>query len=142
MTTSAEPTIHPVPDDGDAEVVIAELTDPARDREPGLHVIVSVTAGGNTAYGYIDAPGTLGHGSQRFVRHARRGPSAGGWTAPHHPRSEAELGAWRAPLEDGLDRLLIDHCKQAWALAGDAPYVVEFPARPFVVDQVASGDVR
>lgn len=134
MTSSGPPTIHTAPDEGDAEVIVAELTDPARERVPGLHVVVHVAEGGSVAYGRIESPGELGHGSQRWLRHALRGASPGGWTEMHHPRSEAELGAWREERATRLDRILIDHSKQAWALEHAAPYVVEFAARPLELD--------
>ncbi|MCW2923921.1 MAG: hypothetical protein JWM98_1325 [Thermoleophilia bacterium] len=125
--TEAAPTIHPLAPDDDAATRVLELTAPDRPRpEAGLHVVVHVAEGGNTAYGRIEDPTSPGHGSQRWLQHARRGSSPGGWTEQHHPRSETEVGAWKERAAAGLDRQLIERCRQAWRLEQDPPYLVEF----------------
>jgi hypothetical protein len=115
-------TIHP-------EGKLAELVSAEREvAERGVHVVVHVTAEGNTAYARVDDPTSQGHRSQRWLKHARRGASPGGWSEEHHPRSEQHVGYWKERHAPTIDRTLIGYSKQAWKLDADAPYVVEFPA--------------
>jgi hypothetical protein len=114
-------TVHP-------EGELAALTSPERAfAERGVHVVVQVTADGNTAFARIDDPTSQGNGSQRWLKHARRGSSPGGWSEEHHPRSEQHVGFWKQRHAEAIDRKLIDYSKQAWRLDDEAPYVVEFP---------------
>lgn len=123
----AEPTIHLPTPDQDAAALARSLTAPDRERDAvGLYVVVAVTEAGNTAYGRINDPASPGHGSQRWLQHARRGSSPGGWSEAHHPRSEQHVGYWKDSAAEAIDRVLIDHSKQAWKLDATAPYVVEF----------------
>ena len=125
--TAAAPIVHDASDSETAARIAADLTAPERERPTtGLHVVVLVTAEGNTGFARLVDPASTGNGSQRWLKHARRGASPGGWSELHHPRAEQELGAWRAEHATQLDRLLIGYTKQAWAIEGDAPYVVEF----------------
>lgn len=124
----AEPIIHVPTPDQDVQDVVNQLTDRDRERTAvGLHVVVAVIDAGNTAYGRVHDPASPGHGSQRWLQHARRGSSPGGWTEEHHPRSEQHVGYWKGAAADPIDRLLIEHSKRAWKLDETAPYVVEFP---------------
>jgi hypothetical protein len=117
-------SVHP---EGD----LAALTSPDREHaERGVHVVVHVTADGNTAYARVNDPASQGHRSQRWLTHARRGSSPGGWSEEHHPRSEQHVGHWKQRHAAALDRALIGYSKQAWRLGDDAPYVVEFPVVP------------
>jgi hypothetical protein len=123
----AAPTIHVPTTDQDVSSLVEQLTAPDRERDgTGLHVVVAVTADGNTAYGRVNDADSPGHGSQRWVQHARRGSSPGGWSEQHHPRSEQHVGYWKDAAAASIDRVLIDHSKQAWKLDATAPYVVEF----------------
>lgn len=123
----AAPTIHVPTPDQDAAAIARTLTSPDRERDAaGLHVVVLVAAEGNTAYGRVHDSDSPGHGQQRWLQHARRGSSPGGWSEEHHPRSEQHVGYWKDGAADALDRLLIGHSKQAWKLDAEAPYVVEF----------------
>lgn len=127
MEDATQPTVHPVADEAALAVLVGELTAPERARDArGWHVVVQVAEGGSTAYARLVDPDELGHGSQRWLRHARRGASPGGWTEEHHPRSEVELGEWRAVRAETLDRHLIQLSKQAWKCDAAAPYAVEF----------------
>jgi hypothetical protein len=131
MDDVAPPTVHPAADEAALAELVAELTAPERQRDGvGWHVVVQVLDGGSTVYARLADPAQLGDGSQRWLRHAPRGASTGGWTEAHHPRSEAELGAWRAERADALDRQLIQLSKQAWKCDASAPYAVEFAPRP------------
>lgn len=133
----AAPTIHVPTSDQDAAAIARSLTAPDRERDAdGLHVVVAVTVDGNTAYGRVKDPASPGHGQQRWLQHARRGSSPGGWSEDHHPRSEQHVGYWKDGVAEAMDRVLISHSKQAWKLDADAPYVVEFA--PVVLPQPGS----
>jgi hypothetical protein len=122
------PTIHQLDSGSDAASLVRSLTSPDRERSSaGVHVVVHVTDGGNNAYARIADAGSAGDGSQRWLHHARRGASPGGWSEQHHQRSEQHVGAWKTANAAALDRMLIDCSKQAWKLDAAAPYVVEFP---------------
>jgi len=124
---ATEPIVHAIQSDG-AAALVARLTDRERARSgPGVHVVVLVTDGGNQAYARVVDASSDGNGSQRWLSHARRGASPGGWSEQHHPRSEQHVGEWRRDAAAVLDRILIDHSKRAWAIDATAPYVVEFP---------------
>lgn len=128
---SPDPTIHPLPAHVDSGELVRELTSRERERaQPGVHVVVHVTEGGNAGYARVVAPGSPGDGSQRWLHHARRGSSPGGWSELHHPRTERAVGAWKDQHESALDRVLIERSKDAWRMERDAPYVVEFPPAP------------
>ncbi|MCW2955987.1 MAG: hypothetical protein JWO69_856 [Thermoleophilia bacterium] len=131
MTDAPEPLVHPF-DDVDAAIAFAaERTDRARAREEiGLHVVVRLIDGETTAYARLHDPESVGHLAQRWLEFRRRGVSPGGWSELHHPRAEAPVGPWKDDHELALDRLLIQHAKQAWHLPGEVPYVVEFPTIP------------
>lgn len=123
MTADA-PTVHDLSPDDDADAHVRELVAAGADRAPGLHVYVRVGESGNMAHGLVvSAKPPLQH---RWVQHARRGASPGGWS-DQKAASNKSLATWRTAHEQPLDRILIDHCKQAWRLEADAPYVVEFP---------------
>ena len=123
----ASHTIHVPTPEQDVAAIVRTLTSPDREREAvGLHVVVAVTADGNTAYGRVHDPESPGDGQQRWLKHARRGSSPGGWSEEHHPRSGLHIGYWKDAIADAVDRVLIDHSKQAWKLEATAPYVVEF----------------
>ena len=131
MDDAAPPTVHQVADEAALTSLVAELTAPERDRNGiGWHVVAQVLDGGSTLYARLADPGQLGDGSQRWLRHAPRGASTGGWTEEHHPRSERELGAWRAERADAIDRQLIQLGKQAWKCDAEPPYAVEFAPLP------------
>ena len=126
--TSPAPTIHQLDAASDAASLVKSLTDRDRERaETGVYVVVLVTDAGNNAYARIADADIAGDGSQRWLHHARRGASPGGWSEQHHQRSEKHIGAWKTANAPELDRILIDCSKQAWKLDGTAPYVVEFP---------------
>lgn len=126
----AAPTIHQLDPSSDAAALVTSLTSRERERaQAGVYVVVLVTTGGNNAYARVADPSSDGNGSQRWVHHARRGSSPGGWSEQHHPRGEQHVGAWKAANAPALDRMLIDASKRAWKLEHDAPYVVEFPVQ-------------
>jgi len=129
---NAAATIHPIDADTHTITMVAALTSPERSRtEPGAYVVVHVSDGGSKGYArYVD-PESVGDGSQRWLKHELRGASPGGWSEGHHPRSEQEIGAWRERNAEALDKLLIQHCKLAWKLDAEAPYVAEFPVVAF-----------
>ena len=131
MSDIAPPTVHQVADEAALTELVAELTSPGRSRSGiGWHVVVRVEEGSSTVYARLVDPDQPGHGSQRWLRHARRGASPAGWTEGHHPRSEAELGSWREARAEALDRHLIRLSRTAWACDVDPPYVVEFAPQP------------
>ena len=123
------PVIHPLQLDYDATALVAqliELSGAGESAAVGLHVLVHVSEAGNTGYGRVVHATFSGATLQRWIRHARRGASEGGWSQQHHPRGEQAIGAWKERSAATLDRLLIDHCKQAWRLEQAAPYIAEF----------------
>ncbi len=121
------PVIHVPTPEQDVTSIVRRLTAPDRARDGvGMSIVVTITADGNTAYGRIHDPASAGDGQQRWLKHARRGSSPGGWSEEHHPRSGLHIGYWKDAAVDAIDRVLIDHCKQAWKLDATAPYVVEF----------------
>ena len=125
---SDAPIIHAIPADMEAATFVHTLTRPDRERDAiGVHVVVHVSDAGNVAYARINDPESLGHGSQRWLRHARRGASPGGWSELHDSRIDDRIGEWKTRNADQLDRRLIDFSKRAWALDATAPYAVEFP---------------
>lgn len=126
-----QPIVHTSTDQIACSKVVKALTDPARAREgTGWHVVVQVFEGSSTVFARLNDAAQLGHGSQRWLKHERRGASPGGWTEAHHPRSEVELGAWRDERAEAIDRDLIRLSKQAWKCDADAPYAVEFAPMP------------
>lgn len=126
----AAPTIHQLTPDDDAAALVTSLTSPKRERaQPGVYVVVLVTTGGNDAYARIFDSTSDGDGSQRWLHHARRGASPGGWSEQHHPRGEQQVGAWKTANAPALDRMLIAASKRAWKAEQQAPYVVEFPVQ-------------
>jgi len=120
------PTIHSIPPDADPSELLRELTNREGERERGVHVVVLVAEGGNVAHARIKDSGSPGDGSQRWLQHARRGSSPGGWTERHHPRNERDVGEWKQRHAGALDRLLIECSKDAWRLEHDAPYLAQF----------------
>lgn len=130
------PIVHPLAPDEDPAVRVAQLVSAqGAGAEPGLHVLVRVADTGNMGYARVIAPPHTGAKLQRWVQHARRGSSPGGWSHDHHPKAEKALGQWKRRNEQALDRLVIDHCKQAWRLDHEAPYIAEFA----VLDLASSG---
>ena len=140
-----QPIVHTSTDQIACSKVVKALTDPARAREgTGWHVVVQVFEGSSTVFARLNDAAQAwngdsnsqydiwetGHGSQRWLKHERRGASPGGWTEAHHPRSEVELGAWRDERAEAIDRDLIRLSKQAWKCDADAPYAVEFAPMP------------
>lgn len=126
---AAGPRLHAIGAGEDVDALVEQLTRRARDREEGVHVVVHVTStGGNRAFARVVAAGSDGDGVQRWLHHARRGASPGGWSEQHHPRGEVQVGAWKDAHAANLDRFLIRCSKRAWALKGEVPYVVEFSA--------------
>jgi hypothetical protein len=127
---SAAPTVHQLDASSDAAALVKQLTSRERERpEAGVYVVVLVTTDGNNAYARVHDASSDGHLSQRWLHHARRGASPGGWSEQHHPRGEQHVGAWKTEHAATLDRMLIDCSKQAWKLDATAPYAVEFPVR-------------
>lgn len=125
-----EPIIHLVPEGTEPAAIVDGVVAAERDREPGVHIVVLVTADGNVGYARVHDEGSPGHDSQRWLEHARRGSSPGGWSELHHPRSEEHVGAWKEQAAQPLDRLLIRYSKRAWGLEAEPPYAVEFPVVP------------
>jgi hypothetical protein len=128
------PIVHPLSSDSGAAALLEQLTaatSSATGATSGVHVLVHVSEAGNTGYARVEQTPYSGGTLQRWIRHARRGSSEGGWSEQHHPRAQQQLGPWKDASADALDRMLIDRCKQAWRLEGDAPYVAEFPAATF-----------
>jgi len=123
----AEPTIHRIPDGVEPSTFVDSFTSRA-DTGQGVTVVVLVTADGNVAYARVHDEGSAGHESQRWLEHARRGSSPGGWSQLHDARSEEHVGAWKQAAAQPLDRLLIACSKRAWKLDAEPPYVAEFPA--------------
>ena len=117
-------TVHP---EGDLERLIGPAHEQA---ERGVHVVVHVAVEGNTAYARVDDPASQGHRSQRWLKHARRGASPGGWSEEDPQGSEESVDSWRRRHAAAIDRALIDYSKQAWKLEDEAPYVVEFAIVP------------
>jgi hypothetical protein len=122
MTADA-PLVHAVPPDADPDARVRELIAAAADRAPGLHLFVRVGETGNMAQALLVTSARAAQ--HRWVQHARRGASPGGWSERKASSNKA-LARWRSSNEQALDRILIDHCKQAWRLQAEVPCVVEF----------------
>lgn len=130
--SSDAPMVHALSPEEDPAVRLREsIAAGSIERRPGLYVFVQVGSDGSIGHALlVAAPGQRAI-PQRWVEHARRGPSPGGWSDAGDGSDEA-LRPWKARHEQVLDRILIDHCKRAWRLDHDAPYIVEFP--PLVLD--------